>query len=75
MTGSWCAGQEGQTPLDVATRRGHGAVVALLEEVRALVGPVSNLCLQLQLLSARDSPLANTALRTLGRALSWYSTF
>ena len=70
MTGSWCAGQDGQTPLDAATYFNHGAVVALLEEVRALVGPFSTLFLQLQLLSARDSPLANTALRELGRALS-----
>ena len=70
MTGSWCAGQNRGTPLDVATRHGHGAVVALLEEVRVLVGPFSNLCLHRQLLSAPDSILVNNALRNLGRALS-----
>ena len=37
MTGRWCVGQEGKTPLDSATRRGHGAMVALLTAVRALV--------------------------------------
>jgi len=70
MTGPWCAGQHGRTPLDTAKQQGNGAVVALLEEVRALVGPFSNLCLQLQLLSAPDSTLAKNALRKLGRALS-----
>ena len=70
MTGPWCAGQGGQTPLDCVDKEGQEGVVALLEEVRALVGPFSNLCLRLQLLSAPDSTLANNTLRKLGRALS-----
>ena len=54
----------------VATKNGREAVVALLKEVRELVEPFSNLCLQSQLLSAPDSTLGNNALRKLGRALS-----
>jgi len=50
--------------------RRHEGVAALLKEVRALVGPFSNPCLQPQLRSAPDSTLANNALRKLGRALS-----
>jgi len=72
MAGPWCAGQTGKTSLDSARGRKDPMqdVVALLEEVRALVGPFSNLCLQLQLLSAPDSTLANHTLSKLGRALS-----
>jgi hypothetical protein len=58
----------------MVTSIGHGEtaaqMAALLEEVRALIEPFSNLCLQLQLLFGPDSILANNALRKLGRALS-----
>jgi len=79
MTGSWCAGQTGRTPLDETwdfrSIARYKDIRTLLEEVRtcpprALAGPFSNLCLQLQPLSAPDSTLANNALRKLGRALS-----
>ena len=81
MTGPWCAGQLGYTPLDIATNSNGVEVVfsrgvmegamresALRKKVRALVGNVSNLCLHRQLFYAPDST-PNNALRKLGRAL------
>ena len=65
MTGSWCAGQDGETPLDIAEGE---AVKKLLQEVRT-PGPSPNLWLSTQPGSAFDSTIANNALNKMRRAL------
>ena len=57
--------QDGDSALDLATERGHGGVVALLQEVRA---PSPNPCLQTHLVSALHSTIAINLLKELGRA-------